>query len=304
MGQDELINNHKYLRGEDDTLEDLKSDEKVVKAYRNVKFLNSKDARTIRILAEYLEPESRLRHYDIKDTVVFYGSARILSGNEAGEKVESLTQQLKVADNNTAPEIKRQLKMAERNVKLSKYYEEARQLAYQITKWSLDLDENQRFIVCSGGGPGIMEAANRGAVEAGGRTIGFNISLPMEQHSNPYITKNLSFDFHYFFMRKFWFVYTAKALIVFPGGFGTFDELFELLTLRQTQKVVKPLSVIIYGKEYWDSIMDFDKMVEWGVINENDLKLFHLVDDVEDAFITIRKHFEKEFVGKRKYWHW
>ncbi len=304
MEHDESINNHKYLQDEDENLQDLEADESAVKAYRNVKFLNSSDARTIRIMAEYLEPESRLRFYDIKDTVVFYGSARIQPGNETGEILERLTSQLKTADKKSAPGIEQQLKMAERDVKLSKYYEEARQLAYQITKWSLDLDENQRFIVCSGGGPGIMEAANRGAVEAGGQTIGFNISLPMEQHPNPYITKNLSFDFHYFFMRKFWFVYTAKALVVFPGGFGTFDELFELLTLRQTKKVVKPLSVIVYGKEYWNSIIDFDKMVEWGVINEQDLKLFHFVDDVEDAFITIRNHFEKEFVGKRKYWHW
>jgi len=255
-------------------------------------------------MAEYLEPESRLGFYDIKDTVVFYGSARTLPANDAGENLQQLTEQLVKADKNDIPKIQQQIKLAERDVQMSRYYEEARQLAYQITKWSLDLDENERFIVCSGGGPGIMEAANRGAAEAGGRTIGFNISLPMEQHPNPYISKNLSFDFHYFFMRKFWFVYTAKALVVFPGGFGTFDELFELLTLRQTKKVVKPLSVIVYGKEYWDSIIDFDKMVEWGVIHEEDLKLFHFVDDVEDAFITIRKHFEKEFVGKRKYWHW
>ncbi len=304
MEHDESINNHKYLQDEDEKLQDLEPDESAVKAYRNVKFLNSSDARTIRIMAEYLEPESRLRFYDIKDTVVFYGSARIQPANEAGEVLERLTDQLKTADKDAAAGIGRQLKMAERDVTMSRYYEEARQLAYQITKWSLDLDENQRFMVCSGGGPGIMEAANRGAAEAGGRTIGFNISLPREQHPNPYITKNLSFDFHYFFMRKFWFVYTAKALVVFPGGFGTFDELFELLTLRQTKKVVKPLSVIIYGKEYWNSIIDFDKMVEWGVIGENDLNLFHFVDDVEDAFITIRNHFEKEFVGKRKYWHW
>ncbi|MBN2413680.1 TIGR00730 family Rossman fold protein [candidate division KSB1 bacterium] len=304
MEHDESSNNHKYLQAEDEKLQELEPDKSAVKAYRNVKFLNSSDARTIRIMAEYLEPASRLRFYNIKDTVVFYGSARILPANETGEELEWLTEQLKTADKNAAPEIELQLKTAERDVKMSKYYEEARQLAYQITKWSLDLDENQRFMVCSGGGPGIMEAANRGAAEAGGRTIGFNISLPREQHPNPYITQNLSFDFHYFFMRKFWFVYTAKALVVFPGGFGTFDELFELLTLRQTKKVVKPLSVIIYGKEYWNSIIDFNKMVEWGVISENDLNLFHFVDDVEDAFITIRNHFEKEFVGKRKYWHW
>ncbi len=275
------------------------------KAYKNSKFLNSSDARTIRILAEYLEPASRLRHYDIKDTVVFYGSARIPSHADADKDLKAIEAEIAAGNGNAdKAEIEKKLFTAKQGLEMSRYYEDARQLAYQLTKWSLDLDEKQRFMVCSGGGPGIMEAANRGAAEAGGKTVGFNISLPMEQDPNPYITPHLSFDFHYFFMRKFWFVYTAKALVVFPGGFGTFDELFELLTLRQTEKVKKPLNVIVYGTDYWKSIINFDKLVEWGVINAEDLNLFSFVDDVEDAFITLRKHFEKEFVGKRKYWHW
>ncbi|HPG39048.1 MAG TPA: TIGR00730 family Rossman fold protein [bacterium] len=303
MEKDETINNNQYLHDSDDKLEELNPQDSV-KAYRNVKFLNSRDARTIRILAEYLEPESRLRHYGIKDTIVFYGSARIPSLQEAQQRLYDMTEKLDHLDIKSRGMMEARLQIAERDLKLARYYEDARKLAYQLTKWALDLDEKQRFIVCSGGGPGIMEAANRGAAEAGGKTIGFNISLPMEQGANPYITKNLSFDFHYFFMRKLWFVYTAKALVVFPGGFGTFDELFELLTLRQTKKVKKPLCVIIYGKEYWESVMDFNKMVDWGVINKEDLNLFHFLDDVEDAYITLRDHFEKEFVGKKQYWHW
>lgn len=302
MDNDQEMNNNQYLHEGDDQLLDL-DPRASVKAYRNVKFLNSSDARTLRILAEYLEPQSRLRHYGIKDTIVFYGSARIPSLQEAQQRLYGMTEKLDNMDIKSKVMMEAKLKIAERDLKLARYYEDARKLAYQLTKWALDLDEKQRFIVCSGGGPGIMEAANRGAVEAGGQTIGFNISLPMEQYPNPYITKNLSFDFHYFFMRKLWFVYTAKALVVFPGGFGTFDELFELLTLRQTQKVKKPLSVIIYGKEYWESVIDFNKMVEWGVISKEDLDLFHFIDDVEDAYITLRDHFEKEFVGKKQYWH-
>ena len=197
-----------------------------------------------------------------------------------------------------------QQKIAQKNLQASRYYEDARSLAYQLARWSLELEEDKRFIVCSGGGPGIMEAANRGAAEAGSPTIGMNISLPFEQFPNSYISENLSFEFHYFFMRKFWFVYLAKALVVFPGGFGTFDELFELLTLRQTEKVKKPLCVVVYGKEFWNQVVNFDKLVEWGVISPEDLSIFHIVDEVEEAFITLRNHFEREFVGKPKYWTW
>lgn len=275
----------------------------LTKAYHNEEFLNSGDARAIRILAEYYEVESRLRHFEIKDTVVFYGSARTLSKVDAEKKLKETKALITLAEK-IDDELIKKLKDAERDVMTSRYYEEARSLAYQLAKWSEnELTENRRFIVCSGGGPGIMEAANRGAAEAGAPTIGMNISLPFEQNPNPYISENLSFEFHYFFMRKFWFVYLAKALVVFPGGFGTFDELFELLTLRQTMKVKKPLCLIIYGKDYWDNVVNFDKMVEWGVISPDDLKLFHVVDEVEEAFITLRHHFEREFVGKPQYWH-
>lgn len=273
------------------------------KAYANPDFLNSGDARVIRIMAEYLEVESRLKHYEIKDTVVFYGSARTPSRSDAEIKLNEIKSRVE-REQNPSGDLLTELKFAERDLEASRYYEDARSLAYQLAKWSEELEENRRFVVCSGGGPGIMEAANRGAAEAGAPTIGMNISLPFEQFPNPYISENLSFEFHYFFMRKFWFVYLAKALVVFPGGFGTFDELFELLTLRQTQKVKKPLCVVVYGKDFWHNVVNFEKLVEYGVISPDDLQLFHIVDEVEEAFITLRNHFEREFVGKPKYWHW
>ena len=274
-----------------------------VKSYHNEEFMNSGDARVLRLLAEYIEVESRLKHFSIKDTIVFYGSARTPSREQAEVELAEV-QRLADSMSTRSKEVAEKLKIAQQQIKFSKYYEDARELANKLAKWTLTLDEDKRFIVCSGGGPGIMEAANRGAAEAGSPTIGMNISLPFEQEPNHYISENLSFDFHYFFMRKFWFVYLAKALVVFPGGFGTFDELFELLTLRQTLKVKKPLCVVVYGKEYWNQVINFEKMVEWNVISAEDLNLFHLVDDVDEAFSTLRNHFEREFVGKPKYWHW
>ncbi len=275
----------------------------LVKAYENMKFIHSADARPIRLLSEYLEPLYRLRKNRIKDTVVFYGSARLKSKLEARNEHKRLKLEQENADDRQGELLAKQLEMAERQVELSRYYEEARQLAHDLTEWSKSLEQSKRFIVCSGGGPSIMEAANRGAREADGVSIGLNISLPMEQYPNPYITEDLSFEFHYFFMRKFWFVYLAKALVVFPGGFGTLDELFELLTLRQTEKVKKPLCVVVYGSDYWNSIVDFKKMAEWGVISEEDLDLFFRADSVEEAFDFLKQHFEKEFVGDRKYWY-
>ncbi len=272
----------------------------LVKAYANTDFLNSPDARTIRILAEYLEPLQRLRRNRIKDTVVFYGSARILPLEEAEKRLQEI-QARKEEGRNHRSKYRKELADAQQAVRIAPYYEAARELAHRLTKWSMGLKENKRFIVCSGGGPGIMEAANRGAWEAGGSSMGLNISLPFEQYPNPYITENLSLEFHYFFMRKYWFVYLAKALVVFPGGFGTLDELFELLTLVQTHKVSKNLCIIIYGGSYWRQIIDFDKMVEWGVIDAADLKLFHIVEDVDTAFLTLKDHFERRFVGRRRY---
>ncbi len=228
------------------------------KAYKNLDFLNSRDARTLRILSEYLEPLSRFRRHHITDTVVFYGSARALPPDEA----------------RTAPERA-----------LSAYYEDARRLAQLLTDWSKALhDPKRRFIVCSGGGPGIMEAANRGASEASGISIGLGISLPKEPTINEYITRELAFEFHYFFMRKFWFVYLAKALVVFPGGFGTMDELFELLTLVQTRKVDRPLPIVLYGKDFWNEVINFDALVRWGTIAREDLKLFRITATPEEAF--------------------
>ncbi|OGC01619.1 Rossman fold protein, TIGR00730 family [candidate division KSB1 bacterium RBG_16_48_16] len=273
----------------------------LIKAYDNQKFLYSADARAIRILAEYLEPLYRLRKKKIKDTVVFFGSARTLSMKQAKDQYAKA--KWKLSSHNNSRSLKEKVEQAEHDLKIARYYEEAKELAFRLTQWSSSLEEGQRFIVCSGGGPGIMEAANRGAAEAGGPTIGMNISIPTEQYPNPYIDEDLSFEFHYFFMRKFWFVYTAKALVVFPGGFGTMDELFELLTLRQTQKVKKPLAVVVYSSEYWNSVIHFEKLVEWGTISQKDLELFNIVDSVDQAFGILKSHFEENFVGKKKYWH-
>jgi len=244
-----------------------------IKAYKDEAFLASPDARELRILSEYIEPQARLNRQDIKDTIIFFGSARTLPKDVAEHYLETVRAEGK----NT--------KKAELAVKMSRYYEDARDLSGKITKWSKQLeDSKKRFIVCTGGGPGIMEAANRGACEAGGLNIGFNISLPMEQHENPYVTRDLSFEFHYFFMRKFWFAYLAKAIVVFPGGFGTMDEFFEILTLIQTKKITKPLPIVLYGKDFWGRVLNLETLAEFGTISEEDLSLFHVCDDVDDAF--------------------
>jgi uncharacterized protein (TIGR00730 family) len=253
-------------------------------AYHDEDFLESTDARPVRILAEYFDPARRFRQHNIQDTVVFFGSARTLSRSRAQREVR----QLKKGPLRTE-EHKAALRRSHKALEWSRYYEDARTLAHQLTEWSLSLDaERHRFVVCSGGGPGIMEAANRGAKEAGGKSIGLNIKLPFEQAANRYITKDLVFNFHYFFMRKFWFAYLAKALVIFPGGFGTLDEMFELLTLAQTQKLSKKMLVILYGSEYWNQILKLEPLAEWGAINEDDLKLLCHVDSVPDAFDHLR----------------
>ena len=250
-------------------------------AYLLPEFLESDEARPLRILAEYLEPLRRFRDQDIQDTVVFFGSARIRSGECARAAFSALGRDAVVAERIAA----------ERAVRWSQYDEDARVLARRLTEWSRGLGtEHHRFVVCSGGGPGIMEAANRGAHEAGGKTIGLNIRLPFEQGANPYITRGLHFEFHYFFMRKFWFAYLAKALVIFPGGFGTLDELFEILTLVQTEKLSKHIDVVLYGSDYWDDILRFDPMSEWGAIAEQDLALIHRCDTVDGAFDTLTRH--------------
>jgi len=257
------------------------------KAYKNAEFLASRDARSIRLQAEYLEPLSRFDHYNVTDTVVFFGSARTLPPDVAQEKLE------KARAGGDAQAIA----LAERQKILSRYYDDARILAKMMTEWSKELElPSKRFIVCSGGGPGIMEAANRGASEGAGLSIGLGISLPMESTHNAYITRELDFEFHYFFMRKFWFVYLAKAMAVFPGGFGTLDELFELLTLTQTGKTGKPMPVVLYGKEFWNDIVNFDNLVKWGTISQKDLELFKIVSTPQEAFDILTSELKRLYL--------
>jgi len=258
--------------------EERANDRRPVKAYKNLEFLNSPDARILRILAEYLEPLQRFRRNNIRDTIVFFGSARARSGDETRQ------------DSRGGNAIR----------KLDRYYEDARRLAYLLTRWSKGLRGTQRrFMVCSGGGPGIMEAANRGASEAGGETVGLNISIATEQNSNPYISYKLNFEFHYFFIRKFWFAYLAKAMVIFPGGFGTMDELFETMTLLQTEKVTKPLPIVLYGSEYWNEVIDIDAMIRWGTISPSDRKLFRVLDDPDRTFEFLKRRLEKEYFDGR-----
>src|SRR5215212_11079235 len=247
--------------------------------------MESTEARPIRLLAEYLDPLRRFKAQNIQDTVVFFGSARVLSRTLAQRNLTRL-------ENSTSrgpSDYKAALKRSRKALEWSRYYEDARQLAKVLTKWSMSLDaERHRFVVCSGGGPGIMEAANRGAKEAGGKSVGLNIRLPFEQAPNRYITKDLVFNFHYFFMRKFWFAYLAKALVIFPGGFGTIDEMFEILTLAQTRKLSKKLLVILYGTDYWNEVFDVRPLVEWGAVDEKDLDLMCRVDSPEEAFEELK----------------
>ena len=259
-------------------------------AYFDADFLQSSDARPIRILAEYFEPLRRFRMHNIQDTVVFFGSARTLSR----ELAEAALAELDTDEARKQEHYQTALRRGEKALEWSRYYEEARELAYMLTEWSLTLEEpRRRFVVCSGGGPGIMEAANRGAHEAGGKTVGLNIRLPFEQGPNRYISEGLHFEFHYFFMRKFWFAYLAKALVIFPGGFGTMDEMYEFLTLAQTRKLSKKLCVILYGSDYWDQIVNWQPLVEWGAISEEDLNLLSHVDTPREAFERLKDHLTK-----------
>jgi len=257
-------------------------------AYLDPDFLESEEARPIRILSEYLEHLRRFRQEKIQDTVVFFGSARV----DSRERAERAMRTLKARGVSDADEqYERELTKTRKALEWARYYEEARELARLLTQWSTSLQSDyHRFVVTSGGGPGIMEAANRGAREAGGKTIGLNIRLPFEQGANPYITEGLHFEFHYFFMRKFWFAYLSKALVIFPGGFGTCDELFEILTLVQTDKLSKKIGVILYGREYWDQVLRLEPMSEWGAIAEQDLDLLHYAETPGDAFEQLRDH--------------
>ncbi|WP_348267401.1 TIGR00730 family Rossman fold protein [Edaphobacter sp. DSM 109919] len=271
-------------------------------AYENSDFLNSPDGRMLRIIAEYQEPMARFRRERIQDTVVFFGSARFRALDVANSELELLANpgSAQPAPENEQParpeEIERgeatalKLRLAEAAVEMAAYYEDARKLAGLVASWSQTLPgPRHRFVVTSGGGPGIMEAANRGAYEAGCKTIGLNIKLPFEQHPNPYITPALNFDFHYFFMRKYWFAYLAKALVVFPGGFGTLDEMFELLTLAQTKKMAKKITVVVYGSAYWKNVINLDTLAQKGAIGMSDLDLFQFADTPEEAFAILKQ---------------
>ncbi|MHA1537327.1 MAG: LOG family protein [Alphaproteobacteria bacterium] len=235
--------------------------------------MDSSDARSLRILSEYLEPMERFAHYDIQDTILFFGSARILSHDQAEAALAA------------AKRAKKDVERARRALEMAKYYEATRELARRITEWSKELAETgPRFVVCSGGGPGIMEAANRGASEAKGDNIGLGISLPFEQSGNEYITHELAFEFHYFFMRKFWFLYMAKAMVIMPGGFGTMDELFESLTLMQTGKMKKHMPIVLFGTDFWDAVIDLEAMAGFGTIAEADIDRLYRTDSVDEAF--------------------
>lgn len=257
-------------------------------AYRDHEFLDSEDARPLRILAEYLEPLARFKEQSIQDTVVFFGSARVQSREDAEEALARLVRR-QVGDG--GGESDEHVVRGRKAVEWSRYYEEARELAGLVTAWSLTLESTaHRFVVTSGGGPGLMEAANRGAKEAGGKTIGLNIRLPFEQGPNPYITEGLHFEFRYFFMRKFWFAHLAKALVIFPGGFGTLDEMFEILTLMQTEKLAEQIQIILYGAEYWNRVLDFDALLEWGAVDAHDIRLLDRANTPQEAFELLKGH--------------
>jgi uncharacterized protein (TIGR00730 family) len=246
---------------------------KQIQAYHNEAFLNSAEARAIRILSEYIEPKARFERECVDDTIVFMGSARTLSREKAEEALRN------------AEATGKDVEAARMALKMSDYYEAARMLAFRLTQWSKGLTARERrFVVCTGGGPGIMEAANRGAAEARGINVGLTISIPNKEFENQYVTRQLSFCFHYFFMRKFWFAYLAKAVIIFPGGFGTLDELFELLTLVQTRKLRKPMPIVVFGGEYWRQVVDFEAIVRHGMIDARDVNLMHCTDSVDDAY--------------------
>ena len=255
------------------------------KAYQSEDFIHSVEARPVRILAEYAEPLARFRRHGVINTIVFMGSARFLSAEAADARLQAVRE---VSDR--PPELQTAaLRAAEQAVTNATYYEAARDLAFRLTKWAKETSP-QRYIVCTGGGPGIMEAANRGASEAGGLSIGLTISLPFEEFNNDYMSSDLHFHFHYFFMRKFWFTYLAKAVVMMPGGFGTLDELFEILTLAQTRKMTKQIPIVLFGSGYWNAIVNFDELVDRGVIAPDDLSLFYRSDDVEEAYAYIVRH--------------
>ena len=256
------------------------------KAYKNLSFLNSPSARPIRILCEYEEPRQRFNDQRVQDTIVFFGSARARPAAVAADELAHLEREVgRCKDDIALAELNRSLKVAQGRTRLGRFYDDTRELARRLTEWDMQRKSDRRYYVCTGGGPGIMEAANRGAADVqGGRSVGLGISLPFEEKVNKYVTPELGFEFHYFFTRKYWFLYLAKAMVLMPGGFGTMDELFETLTLRQTGKIKKPMPTVLYGADYWDEVMNIDAMLKWGTISEKDLLLFHRSNTVDDAF--------------------
>jgi len=270
---------------------------KAKKAYKNLDFLDSHDARIIRILSELLEPMQRFNKQRIKNTIVFFGSARTKSQLDAKKHLTAVQNCISRSTDKNNPVLQEKLEFAQHQIFLSRYYQDAVELSKRLTDWSKSLNPTSRFIVASGGGFGMMEAANKGAVEAGGKSVGLNISIPMEKNPNQYITPELNFEFHYFFMRKFWFVYLAKGMVIFPGGFGTLDELFEVLTLMQTKKLGKRLPIIVYGSEYWKQIIHFDAMLKYGTISKADLKLIQFCDTVNEAFDYLTEELTKLYLS-------
>jgi hypothetical protein len=259
-----------------------------VKAYLKESFLKSSDARPLRILAEYLEPKSRFDYHKIDDTIVFMGSARLIDREQAEDELQAAERE--------GGDVER----ARHRLAMARYYEDARTLARRFTEWSKNLqDPERRFVVCTGGGPGIMEAANRGAAEAKGLNVGLTIAIPIEEFDNRYVTRELAVHFHYFFMRKFWFAYLAKALLVFPGGFGTLDELFEILTLRQTRKMRKHLTIVLFGTSFWNEVVNFEALIRHGTISRADLDLFHITDSVDEAYEIVTRQLTEYALNER-----
>lgn len=272
------------------------SDPSKISTFLDEEFLRSPEARQVRMLAEIAAPGQKFAKEEVKNTIVFFGSARSVSEKDARAHLEAIEEFMTRSEVITE-ETHAQLHRAQMDLRLSYYYEAARSLAFKLTEWSMGIvQKEKRFLICSGGGPGMMEAANRGAAEAGGPSVGLNITLPFEQNPNPYQTPKLSFEFHYFFIRKFWFAYLAKGLVVFPGGFGTMDELFELLTLVQTGKLQKKIPILLYGKEFWGDFLNFEALLKWQVISEKDLSLFKIVDNVDEAFELVKNGIIEEFL--------
>ena len=263
------------------------------KAYRNISYLTSPSARILRIMAEYMEPRDRFKRFGVEDTIVVFGSARSRSREVSAAALKDVLAREPQASDPGYAGWQEELSRAERALMLSDYYEAAREISKRLATWSMER-EGPSYYITTGGGPGMMEAANRGATEAGGRSVGLGISLPnLREPPNPYIPEELALEFHYFFMRKFWFAYMAKAVVVMPGGFGTMDELFETLTLIQTQKIRKTLPIVLYGSAFWRDILNLDAFADWGVINRTDLDLFHVCDTVEDAVAWVTARLEE-----------